>query len=224
MNLKSILNQIIQERLEHFGVAEKPKCGCGCGGCEKAPKVLNESVTISNSLKYHIDNKKAITENLYRFGSESHKNLLVEVRTLWEKGDLELKGDDLDLFYETDLGKTAIFEGKKVHLDYPLLEEVEEIPEAKHQGREVQLNKPKRGGPKKFYVYVRKPGGGVKKVNFGDTTGLKAKINNPKARQAFAKRHKCAQAKDKTTPKYWSCRLPRYASLLGMKSNFSGYW
>ncbi len=32
------------------------------------------------------------------------------------------------------------------------------------------------------------------------------------------------KAKDKTTPKYWSCRLPRYAKLLGLKSNFSGFW
>ena len=90
--------------------------------------------------------------------------------------------------------------------------------------KQPALNKPKRGGSKKFYVYVRKPGGGIKKVSFGDTTGLSAKINNPAARKSFAARHKCSQAKDKTTPKYWSCRLPRYAKLLGLKSNFSGFW
>jgi len=94
----------------------------------------------------------------------------------------------------------------------------------KAKKKQPELNKPKRGGSKKFYVYVRKPGGGIKKVSFGDTSGLSAKINNPEARRSFAARHKCAQAKDKTTPKYWSCRLPRYASLLGLKSNFSGFW
>jgi hypothetical protein len=87
------------------------------------------------------------------------------------------------------------------------------------------LNKPKRGGSKKFYVYVRDPKTkNIKKVSFGDTTGLSAKINNPKARQAFAKRHDCANKKDKTKASYWSCHLPRYAKLLGIKSNFSGYW
>ena len=86
------------------------------------------------------------------------------------------------------------------------------------------IGKPKRGGSKKFYVYVRKPGGGIKKVSFGDTTGLSAKINNPEARRAFAKRHDCANKKDRTKASYWSCRLPRYASLLGLKSNFSGFW
>ena len=45
------------------------------------------------------------------------------------------------------------------------------IEEAMYQGRKVKLNDPIRGGAKKFYVYV-KDGDKVKKVSFGDTTGL----------------------------------------------------
>jgi len=86
------------------------------------------------------------------------------------------------------------------------------------------LNKPKRGGSKAYYVYVKDPKTKrIKKVSFG-SGGLKAKINNPKARQAFAKRHRCSEKTDKTKASYWSCRLPRYASLLGIKSSFSGFW
>jgi hypothetical protein len=88
------------------------------------------------------------------------------------------------------------------------------------------LNKPKRGGSKKFYVYVRDPKSKrIKKVSFGMAGGgLRAKLNNPKARQAFAKRHDCANKKDKTKASYWSCRLPRYAKALGFTTTFSGYW
>jgi hypothetical protein len=87
------------------------------------------------------------------------------------------------------------------------------------------IGKPKRGGSKKFYVYVRNPKTKkIKKVSFGDTTGLSAKINNPEARRAFAARHDCKNKKDKTKASYWSCRLPRYAKLLGLKSSFSGFW
>jgi hypothetical protein len=86
------------------------------------------------------------------------------------------------------------------------------------------IGKPKRGGSKKFYVYVRKPGGGIKKVSFGDTTGLSAKINNPEARRAFAKRHRCGTGEPKTSARYWSCRLPRFSKLLGLKGSFSGFW
>ncbi len=28
----------------------------------------------------------------------------------------------------------------------------------------------------------------------------------------------------RTTARYWSCRLPRYAKLLGFKTSFSGFW
>lgn len=99
------------------------------------------------------------------------------------------------------------------------------VDEAKYQGKEVKLNKPQRGGSKKFFVYTKNPKTGkVVKVSFGGTTGLKAKINNAEARRNFAARHNCATKKDKTKSGYWSCRLPRYASLLGLKSSFGGYW
>jgi hypothetical protein len=109
-----------------------------------------------------------------------------------------------------------------VALDLPFTEDV--IEEADYHGKNVDLGKPHRGGSKKFYVYVRKPGGGIKKVSFGDTTGLSVKLNNPKARKSFAARHDCAHKKDRTKASYWSCRLPRYAHLLGLKSKFGGYW
>jgi len=99
------------------------------------------------------------------------------------------------------------------------------LNEAENKKKDPPIGKPKRGGSKKFYVYVKNPKTKkVKKVSFGDTTGLRAKLNNPKARQAFSKRHNCPQKKDRTKASYWSCRLPRYAKLLGFKTTFSGYW
>ena len=98
------------------------------------------------------------------------------------------------------------------------------LGEAEKKKKNPPLNKPKRGGSKAYYVYVKDPKTKrIKKVSFG-SGGLKAKINNPKARQAFAKRHRCSEKTDKTKASYWSCRLPRYASLLGLKSSFSGFW
>ena len=109
---------------------------------------------------------------------------------------------------------------------YQIRDEVSSIlGEAEYQGKKVALGKPKRGGSKKFYVYVMNPKTKkVKKVSFGGTTGLTAKINDSEARTNFAKRHNCAEKKDKTKPGYWACRLPRYASLLGLKGSYSGYW
>ena len=102
--------------------------------------------------------------------------------------------------------------------------ELTEKKKAKKKG--PKLNKPMRSssGGKAYKVYVKDPKtGNVKTVRFG-SGGLRAKINDRKARQAFAKRHKCSTRNDKTKASYWSCRLPRYAKLLGLKSTFSGFW
>jgi len=98
------------------------------------------------------------------------------------------------------------------------------LNEAKNK-KDPPIGKPKRGGSKAYYVYVRDPKTKrIKKVSFG-SGGLRAKINNPKARNAFAKRHRCTTATDKTTARYWSCRLPRYAKQLGIAaSNPGGFW
>jgi hypothetical protein len=79
------------------------------------------------------------------------------------------------------------------------------ISEAEYKGRKVQLGKPMAGDVKKFKVYVKNKKGKVIKVNFGQK-GVKIKKNNPKRRKSFRARHKCHTAKDRTTPRYWSCR------------------
>jgi len=197
-------------------------CDCGCNTCDtpKAP-LLNESLVkrqaLSEGLNYHVSKAIPLTENVYRAGSEKYFQLWREARDLYVRDLLEVQGDDLDIILETDLGYTGIYEGKEVQLDF--------IFEVEYQGKDVELGKPKRGGSKKFYVYVRNPKTKkIKKVSFGDTSGLSAKINNSKARAAFSKRHDCPNKKDKTKASYWSCRLPRYAKLLGLKSSFSGFW
>ena len=90
---------------------------------------------------------------------------------------------------------------------YSHLDEELEITEAEYQGKKVKLNDPIRGGSKKFYVYVKNNKGNVIKVSFGDTTGLSIKRDDPERRKNFRARHNCDTAKDKTTARYWSCRM-----------------
>ena len=337
----------------------KEDCNCGCHSCENVGNpgvVLNESLIkkeiLSENLRYHVDNKLPLTENTFRYGSKAFLDLWAEARTLYLREMIHVNDDDKQILEETDLGNYGLYEGKKVPLDMPMLEEeldesaiataaasaamsaareitsgvgennpwallaggvfmalsmsmpaiafaldnsgldgkirkwvnhyklnrvinrlrkdpeVIEFIKSKKPGiqnflkskltdkeqkyikqiswnkitkgeiREINnfieevegkkknppLNKPKRGGSKAYYVYVRNPKTKkIIKVSFG-SGGLKAKINNPKARQAFAKRHRCSEKTDKTKASYWSCRLPRYAKLLGIKSSFTGFW
>ena len=213
-------------------IVKESMCKCGCNTCDtpKAP-LLNEGLVkrqaLSEGLNYHVSKAIPLTENVYRAGSENYFKLWREARDLYVRDLLEVQGDDLDIILETDLGYTSLYEGKEVQLDF-IFEEVEALTEAEYQGKNVELGKPKRGGSKKFYVYVKDPKTKkVKKVSFGAKDGgqnLRVKLNDPKARRAFADRQNCDQKNDKTKPGYWSCRLPRYAKLLGLKSNFSGFW
>jgi len=189
--------------------------------------VMNESkepVFISEGMFYHIENSLPLNESIYRPQSAMFLKLFVEARNLYNDKRLVLCEVDKYYFDNTDIGTFGEYNGIKVPLDLPLTEEF--LTEALNEEDKKQpaLGKPKRGGSKKFYVYV-KNGDKIKKVSFGMAGGgLRAKLNNPKARQAFSKRHNCPQKKDRTTASYWSCRLPRYAKLLGFKTTFSGFW
>jgi len=191
--------------------------------------MLNESLApkeiLSEGLKYHMDNNMPLTEHVYRAGSQKYFELWAEARALYTRGILEVTDNDLEVLTETDLGHFGMFEGKKVPLDFPIELDESEV-EAIYEEAKKKLNKPMRdsSGGKAYKVYVKDPKTKkVKTVRFG-SGGLRAKINDKKARNAFAKRHKCSQKKDKTKASYWSCRLPRYAKLLGLKSNFGGFW
>ena len=253
---------------------------------------LLKAVLLPNSLQYHVDNGLSLYENVYRYSSDAFVNLFTEARTALREGKIKLNEEDLKLLNETDIGLYGMYEGQKVPLDLPMVDEyhgdglnkisddelmslmpilpkgyvgknigtrkyiittpdgediiltrsidkknwfyepsnvalkilVDKLFEAEYRGKDVPLNKPKRGGPKKFYVYTKNKKGNVVKVNFGGTTGLNVKIDEPGARASFAARHKCAQKKDKTKPGYWACNIGRYWKSLGGKRNFSGYW
>ena len=242
------------------------------------------------TLEWHLNSKRTLSENVYRYSSESFIQLFTEARQAWRDGKIQLNELDKQLLEETDIGLYGEYEGQKVPLDLPMEEGsyeeggeddrkyallkveprnyedmidklqdmninhnrqsdtvikvyTDRIPdkvvynlthdvwvdkfvlnEAEYQGKEVSLNKPKRGGSKKFYVYVKNKKGNIQKVSFGGTTGLNVKIDEPGARSSFAARHQCATKKDKTKPGYWSCNIGRYWKSLGGSRNFSGYW
>ena len=46
----------------------------------------------------------------------------------------------------------------------------------------------------------------VKKVMFGDPN-MEIRKDNPEARKSFRARHKCDTATDKTSARYWSCKM-----------------
>lgn len=84
---------------------------------------------------------------------------------------------------------------------------METVDKADYQGETVSLNKPRRiqGGNKKFEVFVQ-DGDKVKRVAFGDPN-MEIRRDDPQARANFRSRMSCDTASDKTSARYWSCRM-----------------
>lgn len=186
---------------------------------EEYKNQFTQKSVIQEAIDLHQKTKLPFIENIFRMYSKNYFKTINEARKLYKEGKLRnIHEWDRELF-NTDIGNVGMYEGKKVPLDIPFM-----VNEAEYQGKQVQLNQPKRGGSKKFYVYV-KDGDKVKKVSFGAQGGggsLAVKLKDPEAKRAFKERHNCEQKNDKTKAGYWACRLPRYAKSLGLSGG--GQW
>ena len=79
---------------------------------------------------------------------------------------------------------------------------------------------------KKYYVYVKDPKtGNVKKVTWGDTTGLKVKLDDKEIDERVSLPDIIVTNK-KTEPKHHTdfCNLPRYAKQLGLSGGGNFFW
>ena len=173
---------------------------------------LSENI-ISEAFQYHLENNIPFDDCVFRYGSEMYFEFVNTLREYYNKNLLEgynYSEYELELI-NSDLGEFVMYENEMVPLDLIIEEETPE------------LNKPKRGGPKKFYVHVRDPKtGNIRQINFGDTTGLSVKYDNPERKKAFAARHNCSDKTDKTSPGYWSCKINRY--MAKTPAGRRGYW
>ena len=127
-----MLNNLIKESLKGYQVPKK-SCSCGCGGCgQPQPKIglLDITSPISEGLRYHIDNGISLRNNVYKTGSKKYLQLFAEARMLYKWGNISLDNDSKHLIENTNVGKFAILEGKKVPLDLHLLTEEEDKEEA----------------------------------------------------------------------------------------------
>tara|TARA_B110000858_G_scaffold40443_1_gene45954 strand:- start:90 stop:1061 length:972 start_codon:yes stop_codon:yes gene_type:complete len=119
---------------------------------------------------------------------------------------LEEEGQAFVYFDELDFA-LARLDFVKVDASDQSDQEVEDLEYT--EAEKKTLNKPFRlkDGKKKFGVYVKNPKtGNVIMVKFGDPN-MEIKRDDPARRRNFRARHKCDTAKDKTTPRYWSCKF-----------------
>ena len=150
-------------------------CKCGCNTCEtkKPTLMLNENKAprgiLSNGIQRNINANKPLNEHKFRVGSTKYFNLWAEARSMYSRGILEVEDKkDLKILRETNLGHFGIFEGKKVPLDFPILESMDydEVAQAEFGLDYDQLGSGEQewvrdeidnmlGESKKYTVYVK---------------------------------------------------------------------
>jgi len=195
------------------------------------PMEISEGVEVSDELQYHLDNKIALGEGLFRYGSDTYVKLYTEVKTLNDLNAIKLNENDEKLI-EDFTNQSVIIEGERILLNLIIENDVEHILEEGDKYKGKKSNSPSRGagGGKAYKVFV--PGcnaktksnpRGIKKISFG-SGGLKAKLSNKEAKKSYNARHGCSKGRhnDKCKAGYWSCRLPRYAKKLGLSGG--GTW
>jgi hypothetical protein len=118
-----------------------------------------------------------------------------------EDGKAFIDFDELDFAF-------ARLDFVKIDASMDSSEDAEDIDYS--EAEKKTLNKPFRlpsGSKKKFGVYVKNPKtGNVIMVKFGDPN-MEIKRDDPDRRRNFRARHNCDTAKDKTSPRYWSCKF-----------------
>lgn len=166
-------------------------------------KTLNE-VKISENLKYHINNGISLSECIFRYGSDSHIDLIKEVRELYHRGEILLEGRD-KVIASLKTGEPALYKGRRVKLHLPQYDS---------------------DSDKKFVVYLEtgktdeESGLPIAKtLRFGDPD-LKIKNNDKKAADNFQARMQCDSKTDIEAAGFWACNIALWAEHLGLASKY----
>jgi hypothetical protein len=169
-----------------------------------------EDFQVSEEFRYHMENGLDITNSVFRIGSEAYKNLFEETKKYWDEGNVILSDKAGWMAANLEVGKKAKFKdagGKMI---------------------DVELDTPFRGGDKKFTVYHNSgkedEDGNIiaMQIQWGDTTGLSIKNDDPGASASFWARQQCdTKAKmDPTTAGFWACYAPSlFNKQLGLTSD-----
>lgn len=160
---------------------------------------------IFESIKNDAGNLKQLKEEAFQDYLKKIKDISDEMQAHPERiekyKDYQITKDDIkNLYDEVDYETLATIYDQ-------LYDKEENMEEAEYKGKDVELNQPMSGDVKKYKVFVKDPQtDNIKKVNFGDKN-MEIKRDDPERRKSFRARHKCDTAKDKTTPRYWSCKF-----------------
>ena len=168
-----------------------------------------EEYSVSEGFRYHVENGIGISDSVYRLGSEAYKKLFEETKQYWDENNVILNDKEAWMVKNLEVGKAAKFKDDAERMI------------------DVELDTPSRGGDKKFYVYhnsrKKDEDGNILafRIEWGDTTGLSIKNDDPVAAASFWNRQQCDLEKkmDPSKAGFWACYAPSlFGKALGLQS------
>ena len=169
-----------------------------------------EDFVVSEGFKYHLEKGIGISDSVYRLGSEAYKKLFEETKKYWDEKNIILNDKEAWMVKNLEVGKAAKFKDEGGRMI------------------DVELDTPARGGDKKFYVYHNSgkedEDGNILavRIEWGDTTGLSIKNDDPDAAASFWNRQQCDLQKkmDPSKAGFWACYAPSlFTKMLGLTSD-----
>ena len=186
-------------------------------GSEKYFDIINEARELKQYGHYvNEQDEELLNSDLGKFFNYNGLRLPLDYPLIKEDADKEMVDGIIQILKMVDdmenrekIAKKMISQFEREDVKYDrnkFMKSIGLLSEAEYQGKTVELGKPKKGGSKKWYVYVRNPKTGkIVKVSYGSPV-MTAKWNDPGARASFAARHQCDKKKDRTKAGYWACR------------------
>lgn len=114
----------------------------------KYVRKYTHNLKFSDYLLYHLQNNISLNNNIFRYASDAWCDLIQEVKELYEKEEIELTDEELELI-EDDAGKIIYIENEKFILNTPFVNDDENIK-------------------KNYFVYLCDEKNEIKKIYFND--------------------------------------------------------
>lgn len=114
----------------------------------KYVRKYTDNLIFSDYLSYHLQNNISLNNNIFRYASDAWCDLIQEVKELYEKDQIDLSEEEIELIND-DAGKIIYIENEKFILNTPFLNTDNNMD-------------------KKYFVYICDENKKIEKIYFND--------------------------------------------------------
>jgi hypothetical protein len=185
---------------------------------------INESYdeyknSINEHIKFHIQNGLGISDSIFRIGSDAYLDFVNEMRTLFEKGLIEVSEEDQFILEKLYTGKKGTWKNPKTDKKETVTLDDPRFLKDPNDWHLYQVFRPSKSGEKDKDTGLPK----AVEIRFAQRTpagepDVRDKHQDPGRRDAFLARHNCKEKNDPWASGWWACNMHLFYKQLGLKT------